>query len=74
MRARIKDVDQTMKMTDDHFMLHIVNNLTKDYERQVQAMEDKIAADTNPLTIEEMRAILVLRFERLKCKILRLMT
>jgi hypothetical protein len=68
MRARIEDVDQTMKMTDDHFMLHIVNNLTKDYERQVEAMEDKIAADTNPLTIEEMREILVLRFERLNDK------
>jgi hypothetical protein len=68
LHERIEDVDQTMKMTDDHFMLHIVNNLTKDYERQVEAMEDKIGVETNPLTIEEMCAILTLRFERINDK------
>jgi hypothetical protein len=60
MSSRIEDVDQTIKMTDDHFMLHIINNLTKDHERQVEAMEDKIGADDHPLTIKEMHKILTL--------------
>jgi hypothetical protein len=66
--SRIEDVDQMMKMIDDHSMLHIINNLTKDYESQVESMEDKIGADDHPLAIKEMCKILTLQFERINNK------
>jgi hypothetical protein len=39
-RGRMEDMGS--QMTDDQFMMHILNNLTKDYEMQVLKLEDRI--------------------------------
>jgi hypothetical protein len=41
-------------MTDDQFMLHVMNNLSSDHENQVNKVEDPVGNKTNPLDIEEL--------------------
>ena len=50
---------------DNQFMIHILNNLTSDYELQLALMERRVGDKEKPLTVEEIRAELSLRFERL---------
>jgi hypothetical protein len=50
---------------DDQFLVHILNNLSSEYELQVLFMEKKIGASTDPLTVETLREELNLKFERL---------
>jgi hypothetical protein len=40
-------------MTDDQFMIHILNNLTKDYEMQVFKCEDHVGLTTNRLKTDD---------------------
>jgi hypothetical protein len=65
-RGRMSEMKSSM--TDDQFILHVMNNLTKDYEMQILKMEDKIGNESNPLTIEDLRDELNLCFERLNTK------
>jgi polysaccharide deacetylase 2 family uncharacterized protein YibQ len=60
--------DMGSQMTDDQFMMHILNNLTKDYEMQVLKLEDRIGSSTNGLEIEELRDELSLRYERMNVR------
>jgi hypothetical protein len=60
--------EMKLLMTDDQFILHVMNNLTKDYEMQILKMEDKIGDESNTLTIEDLRDELNLCFERLNTK------
>lgn len=53
------------QMSDDQFLLHVLNNLNKEYENQVNLIERRVGAISSPLTIEEMRDELCLRYERL---------
>ena len=53
---------------ENQFMIHILNNLTSDYELQLAMMERRVGDDEKPLTIEEIRMELSLRFERLSSK------
>jgi hypothetical protein len=46
-------------------MVHILNNLTSDYELQLAMMERSVGDTDRPLTVEEIRGELSLRFERL---------
>ena len=65
-RGRMEDMGS--QMTDDQFMMHILNNLTKDYEMQVLKLEDRIGSSTNGLEIEDLRDELSLRYERMNVR------
>jgi hypothetical protein len=55
-------------MTDDQFMIKIMNTLTDEYDNVVQLLEKRIGAENDPLQIEELREDLNLKFERIKGK------
>jgi hypothetical protein len=51
------------------FMIHVLNNLTSDYDVQVALLERRIGDVEQPLTAIEISAELSLRFERIKFQI-----
>jgi hypothetical protein len=55
-------------ITENQFMIHILNNLTSDYDLQLTLMERRVDDADKPLTVEEVRGELNLRFERLNTK------
>jgi gag-polypeptide of LTR copia-type len=63
LRVRLEEMGSNI--LDDQFMIHILNNLTSDYELQLALMERRVGDKEKPLTVEEIRAELSLRFERL---------
>jgi gag-polypeptide of LTR copia-type len=65
---RFRMAEMQSSMTDDQFLRHVLNGLDKEYEHQVNLIERRVDASSNPLTIEEMRDELCLRFERLSHK------
>jgi hypothetical protein len=66
LRARLEAMGSSI--SENQFMIHILNNLTSDYELQVALMERRVGDDEKPLTIEEIRGELSLRFERMNMK------
>jgi hypothetical protein len=54
-------------ISDNQFILHILNNMTDDYDLQLAMMEKRVTDKSNPLTIDEIRDS-NLRFERLNQK------
>jgi len=66
LRMKLKDLGSTM--TDEDVIVHILNNLTDDYEVQLSKLEEKLGSTTNTLTIEDVRAELRLKFARMKTK------
>ena len=64
LRTRMEEMGSAI--TDDQFMMHVLGNLTSDYENQVERLEERIGNLKNALTIEDMRESLCLRYERLK--------
>jgi hypothetical protein len=52
----------------NQFMIHILNDLNSDYDRQLALMESGVGDANKPLTVEEVRGKLNLSFERLKMK------
>jgi hypothetical protein len=52
-------------MTDDHFMIHVLNNPTSDYELQMFLLEKRIGNKDNPLHVSKLRVKWNQRFERL---------
>jgi hypothetical protein len=57
--------DMGSSILDNQFMIHMLNNLTSDYELQFALMEKRVGDTEKPLTIEEIKAELILCFERL---------
>jgi hypothetical protein len=55
-------------ISENQFILHILNNLTKYYDLQLAMIEKRVMGKSNPLTIDEIRDDLNLRFERLNEK------
>jgi hypothetical protein len=55
--------DMGSSMTDDQFMIHVLNNLTSDYELQMVLMEKRIVNKENPLEFEKLLEELNLGFE-----------
>jgi hypothetical protein len=51
-------------ISDNQFMIHMLNNLTSDYEMQLALMEKRVGDAEKPLTFEEIKAKLSLCFER----------
>jgi hypothetical protein len=46
-------------------MIHILNNMTSDYDLQLTFMRKRICDKLNPLTIDEIRKAFEFRFEGL---------
>jgi hypothetical protein len=55
-------------ISDNQFILHILNNMTDDYDLQLAMMEKRVTDKSNPLPINKIRDYLNLRFERLNEK------
>ena len=66
---RMKLEELGSSISDNQFMIHILNNMTSDYDLQLAMMEKRINDKMNPLTIDEIRADLNLRFERLNMEL-----
>jgi hypothetical protein len=47
--------EMNSRMTDDQFLFHLLNNLTKDYEPEVKDLEKRIRSEEFPLDIKEVR-------------------
>jgi hypothetical protein len=65
-RMRLEDFGSSI--SDNQFILHILNNMTDDYDLQLAMMEKRVKDKSNPLTMDEIRDDLNLRFERLSEK------
>lgn len=63
LRGRLQEMGSEIK--EDQFLIHVLNNLSKEYQLQVLLMEKRINAFADPLTIEDMRSDLNLQFERM---------
>jgi hypothetical protein len=57
--------DMESFITDKQFIMHVMNNLNKDYDNTVENLEKLINDKNDPLTIEQMREDLSLKHERL---------
>ena len=57
--------DMNNFITDKQFIMHVMNNLNKDYDNTVENLEKLIDNKNDPLTIEQMREDLSLKHERL---------
>jgi hypothetical protein len=56
--------DLGSSITDNQFMIHILNNMTSNYDLQLEVMKKRINDKVDPLTIDEIRDDLHLSFER----------
>jgi hypothetical protein len=65
---RMKLDELGSRISENQFILHILNNMTANYDLQLAMMEKRINDKINPLTVDEIRADLNLRFERLNEK------
>jgi gag-polypeptide of LTR copia-type/Zinc knuckle len=65
---RMKLEELGSNITDNQFMIHILNNMTSYYDLQLALMERQINDKLSPLTVDEIRDDLNLRFERLNMK------
>jgi hypothetical protein len=52
-------------MDDDELLEHVLNNLPKEYEIVVSKLEDRLGAANDPLTIEDVRSALNLKYQRI---------
>jgi gag-polypeptide of LTR copia-type len=66
LRVRLEAMDSSI--SENQFMIHILNNLTSDYELQLVMMERRVGDIEKPLIVEEIRGELSLRYERLNMK------
>jgi len=64
LRGRLKDMNAPI--SDDDFFVHILNNLPPEYEVQVSKLEERFGSTTNPLTVQDLRTELNLKYARLK--------
>lgn len=53
------------RCTEEELLEHALNNLPKEYENVVAKLEDRLGAENNPLTIEDLRDELNLKYERM---------
>jgi hypothetical protein len=65
---RVKLENMGSFITENQFMIHILNNITPDYDLQLALMERRVGDADEPLTVEEVIGELNLRFERLNMK------
>jgi gag-polypeptide of LTR copia-type len=65
---RVKLEDMGSNMTDEQFLIQVLNGLTGDYKLQMTLMEKRIGNKMDPLSIDELKKDLNLRYERLSSK------
>ena len=65
-RMRLEEMKSVM--LEKHFPIHLISNLTSEYNYTVALVEIRLDSTINPLTLEELRADLNLRYERLGLK------
>jgi gag-polypeptide of LTR copia-type len=63
LRIRLGDIGSTI--LDNQFMIHVLNNLTMDYDLQLALMEKRVGDSEKYLSIEEIKAEMNLHLERL---------
>ena len=63
-RKRLKKMGNDI--SDEDFIIHVLNNLPLEYDNVVEALERKLDDLVNPLTIIELRDELTLKFARIK--------
>ncbi len=63
-RMRLKDMNSDI--SDEDFMIHVLNNLPSEYEVQVSKLEDRLGSATNALMIEDLQNELNLKYARMK--------
>ena len=63
-RQRLKTMEAPI--TDTDFMVHILNNLTVEYENLVESMEVELEDTVNPLTVKILRERLRSKYQGLK--------
>jgi hypothetical protein len=59
-RMRLGELGSSI--SDNQFILHILNNMTEDYDLQLAIMEKRVMDESNPLTINEIRDNVNLQF------------
>jgi transcription-repair coupling factor (superfamily II helicase) len=60
--------DMGSKFSDNQFMIHVLYNLTSDYDLQLALIKKRVGNAERPLNVEEIKDELSLRFERLNTK------
>ena len=68
LRNDMDKISLSARMTDQDFMIHVLNNLPVEYDVVLDGMESRLMLpdeDANKLTIEDIRAKLNNRFERM---------
>ena len=68
LRNEMNGISISSKMTDQDFMIHILNNLPEEYDVVLDGMESRLMleeSDSNKLTIENIRDKLNNRYERI---------
>jgi hypothetical protein len=56
------------ELTEESLMGHVLNNVPEMYSIEVSKLEDRLGDLSDPLTIEEIRAALSLKYERVYSK------
>ena len=66
LRVRLEAMGSSI--SENQFVIHILNNLTSDFDLQLTLMERRVGDVEKPLTIEEIRGELSLSFEKMIMK------
>jgi hypothetical protein len=62
---RVRLLAAGSRMGDDELLEHVLNSLPKEYEIVVSKLEDRLGSTTDPLSIEDVRSALNLKYQRL---------
>jgi len=62
---KVKLAEMNSTISDEDLLVHILNNLPKEYEIQQSKLEAQFGSTTSPLTIEDVRTELNLKFMRM---------
>ena len=65
-RARLKKMDYQVE--DKYMIIHVLNNLPKEYDNLVDNLEERIDAQENPLTVDNLREKLQSKYEKIRLK------
>jgi hypothetical protein len=65
-RLRLEELGSSI--SDNQFILHVLNNMTDDYDLQLAMMEKRVTDKSKPLTIDKIRDYLNLKFKILNEK------
>lgn len=63
LQFRLHELGSTL--SDEDMLIHILNNLTKEYDTIVELHQDKIGLESGGLTLEVLREVLAAKFKRI---------